>query len=65
MNRKVVIEINGDGTTKIDAQGFQGQSCTLATRDLELALAGDSSGVDDKKKPDFYATTGQTNTLRG
>lgn len=54
--KKIVIEIKPDGTTKIDANGFQGQQCTLATRELELALAGDMSNVEDKKKPDFFAT---------
>lgn len=54
--KKVIIEIEADGTSSIDAQGFQGQSCTLATRELELALAGIPGGVDDKKKPDFFAT---------
>lgn len=53
--RKVIIEIETDGSSKVDAQGFQGQSCALATREIELALAGDFGNVDDKKKPDFYA----------
>ena len=59
--RKVIVEIETDGSTKIDAQGFKGQSCSLATRDLEMVLTGgDNSSVDDKKKPDFYATVGST-----
>lgn len=63
MVKKVVIEIHTDGSSKVDSSGFTGSSCTLATRDLELALAGeDPSNRDDKKKPDFYATTGQTQT---
>ena len=54
--KKVIIEIEADGTSSIDAEGFKGQSCTLATREIELALAGVQTGVDDRKKPDFYAT---------
>lgn len=60
--KKVIIEIMPDGTSKVDSQGFTGSSCALATRDLELALAG-SGPVDDRKKPDFYATTGQSQSL--
>ena len=62
--KKIVIEFNPDGVSKIDAQGFQGQSCALATRELELALGGSPTDVDRKPKPDFYATTGNTNSLR-
>lgn len=60
--QSVVITINTDGTSKVEAVGFTGQSCTLATRDLELVLAG-SGSVDRNPKPDFYATvgTGATN----
>lgn len=64
--RKVTIEIFTDGSSKIEAEGFKGASCSLATRELELALAGnDKSNVDDRKKPDFFATTGQTQTTKG
>jgi hypothetical protein len=63
--KKVIIEVFTDGSSKVDSSGFQGNSCTLATKELELALAGeDPSNRDDKKKPDFYATTGNSNTLR-
>lgn len=58
VQKKVVITIAPDGETTIDAQGFTGQSCSLATREMELALAGDAGNVSDRKKPDFYATTG-------
>ena len=60
--KKIVIEIEADGTTKVDAQGFKGKSCSLATREIELALAGTDDTVDKRPKPDFYATTGNTNT---
>lgn len=63
--KRVVIDINPDGSTKIESHGFVGASCTLATRELELALAGnDPANRDDRKKPDFYATTGNTQTQR-
>lgn len=63
--KKVLIEIYPDGSSKIDAQGFTGQQCSLATRELEMALVGNDSGAIDKKpKPDFYATHGNTQSLR-
>lgn len=62
--KKIVIEVFPDGTSKTEAHGFVGNTCTLATREIELALSGgDASAVSDKKKPDFYATLGQTNNL--
>lgn len=60
MLKKIVIEVQADGSTKIDAQGFKGSSCSLATKELELALAGNAGNVEDKRKPDFYAQNPQT-----
>lgn len=62
--KKVVIEVLPDGSTSIDAQGFQGSSCALATKELELVLAGSGGEVSDKKKPDFYNTRSTTQTQR-
>lgn len=64
--KKVLIDIYPDGSSKVDSSGFVGNSCTLATRDIELALAGsDPSNRDDKKKPDFYQEIGNANKLHG
>lgn len=63
--RKIIVEVKPDGSTVIDAQGFQGQGCSLATRELELVLAGNPANVDDRKKPDFYAMNPQGNTQTG
>lgn len=63
MVKKVIVEIYADGSSKVDSSGFVGNSCTLATKELELALAGnDPANRDDKKKPDFYATHSNTQT---
>lgn len=62
MTRQVIIEIYADGSTKIDADGFKGQSCSLATKELELALAGDMNNVSDKRKPDYYQSTTPSQT---
>lgn len=62
--RKIVIEVSPTGETKIDAQGFAGNSCSTATRDLELVLAGGGGSVEDRKKPEYYAKTGQFNPVK-
>lgn len=55
--RQVVVTINRDGTSSVDAQNFAGQGCLKATEALEVALNGSpASGDDRKKKPDFFAT---------
>lgn len=61
--KKIVIDVLPDGTTTIHAVGFAGNSCNLATRELELLLAGDGA-VDKKPSPDFFnqITPTQTNT---
>lgn len=60
MHKQVVITINRDGTSSIDAQNFQGVGCKEATKMIEVALGGnDPDNRDEKKKPEFY---GQTNT---
>lgn len=65
MQKKIVVEIFPDGSSKVDAQNFNGVGCAKATEAIELALAGsDPSNRDDKKKPDFFAKTGQANTQR-
>lgn len=52
--KEIHIHVSTDGSTNIDAKGFQGGSCTIATREMELLLAGGPDGVDDKKKPEYY-----------
>lgn len=61
--KKVVITIQADGTSVVEAVGFKGGTCTLATRELELALAGDMSNVEDKKGPDFFQSITPTQKL--
>lgn len=64
-SRQIVITIHRDGSSVVDAQGFQGKGCADATRGLELALAGgDSENKTDRKKPDFYGTHSNTGTLK-
>jgi hypothetical protein len=60
--KKILIDIFPDGSSKVDADGFKGASCSLATKELELALAGNSSGVEDKRKPDYYQSITPTQT---
>jgi Protein of unknown function (DUF2997) len=38
MDEKIIITVNTDGTTKIEAEGFEGSSCDGATAPYEEAL---------------------------
>lgn len=58
MAQKIVVTILPNGETKIDAQGFAGNSCSIATKELEQVLVGGGK-VDDTKKPEFFAPAGQ------
>ena len=58
-HKEVVITIQADGETKVEAFNFQGVGCKDATKQLEMVLAGNGSdNKDTKPKPDFYATVG-------
>jgi hypothetical protein len=66
MDEKIIVTVNKDGTTKIEAEGFEGSSCDGATAPYEDALG---SVVERDEKPEYY-TTGrntqqQRNTQRG
>jgi len=47
------IRVDKLGDTKIDAEGFVGESCKDATAAVELALAGTTK---TEHKPEFYDT---------
>jgi hypothetical protein len=51
MKKHIIIEISPYGETTIEAVGFKGQACQLATRALEQALG---TIRDSKKKPEYY-----------
>jgi hypothetical protein len=66
MDEKIIITVNADGTTKIEAEGFEGSSCNGATAPYEDALG---SVIEREEKPEYYTTTRNTqqqhNTQRG
>lgn len=53
MSETIIIDISPAGASKIEAKGFQGTGCAVATRELELVLGG--GAVKRKEKPEFYA----------
>jgi hypothetical protein len=64
-HKSITVEIYPDGSSKVEANNFAGVGCAAATQAIELALAGSDPGNrDDKKKPDYFVTTGQTQTQR-
>lgn len=63
--KSITVEIYPDGSSKVEAHNFQGVGCAAATQAIELALAGDDpNNRSDKKKPDYYVTTGASITQR-
>lgn len=52
---EVKFTIKPGGQIKLDVIGGQGESCVVATQELELSLANaGSSKSDEGKKPEFY-----------
>lgn len=62
--KQIVVTIQRDGTTSVDAQGFAGKGCHDATQAIELAIGGAGAEKDVKRKPDFYAKLSGGNTLK-
>lgn len=60
MSEQIVIDISPAGSVKIDAQGFKGQACSVASKQIEIVLGGHGQ-TSKKKKPEFFqpAATGQ------
>ena len=52
MSRKIEITIDNDGETKVEAIGYKGGKCMLATASLSKALIG--TPTTHIKKPDYY-----------
>lgn len=48
-SKQLVICVRPDGSTKIEALGFNGMGCTEATAALEQALAGNGKVTRDLK----------------
>ncbi len=49
---QINITISPAGNVKIDAQGFTGAGCSVATHELELHLNGGAKKREDK--PEFF-----------
>jgi hypothetical protein len=60
----ILVDISPAGNVTIEAQGFQGQGCAVATHQLEVHLNGGTK--KRKEKPEFFApgvSTAQGNKL--
>lgn len=52
MSEKLIeIHIDPEGNATIEAHGYSGSGCSLATRDYEKRLG---KVVDDEKKPEYF-----------
>jgi hypothetical protein len=49
--QEVIVTIDAEGDTKVEAKGVVGSDCAALTRAIEQALG---STVSDVKKPEFY-----------
>lgn len=61
--RKVKVTITQMGDSTVEAVGFGGSDCEVATRDIEKALAG--GGAKNKKlKPEYYTEGGEDQQIK-
>lgn len=65
MPREIHVTVKPDGTPTVEAVGFAGKGCADATMAIEIALSGSAvADSDRKKKPDFFATTNSTHSMK-
>lgn len=62
MSQQIIIDISPTGAVKVEAEGFTGNSCSLATEQLMVVLGGNGEKKTDYK-PEFSmpASTAQHN----
>jgi len=53
MNKTITIIVAPNGKTKVEAHGFDGQSCKDATKFLETALGRKTA---EQFKPEYFST---------
>lgn len=51
MPRKIIVKVDRQGGTEIRTEGFQGESCLAATKNLEKLLG---SVIDDTPTPEMW-----------
>lgn len=51
---KVKFTIAPGGNINMEVLNGQGESCVLATRELEVSLANVGDKIDEGKKPEYY-----------
>ena len=57
--RKVIVTIDALGRPKIEADGFAGASCEVATKPIEEALAG-GNPLQREYKPEWEQSQSET-----
>lgn len=57
--RKVIVKIDALGRPSVEADGFTGTSCEVATKPIEDALAG-GNPLNREYKPEWEQSQGET-----
>jgi fructose-specific phosphotransferase system component IIB len=60
--KEIVVKIKPDGKVMVETNGFVGNECLLASKEIEEML-----GIvkKEKKKPEFYIKNKQSIKMRG
>lgn len=61
---QIVIDVSPSGATKVEAMGYEGNACDIATQQLEIVIGGNAAKRKDYK-PEYSmpATTGVDNKM--
>lgn len=58
---QIIVDIDANGSVKMDVSGVKGSSCEKLTEHIEVAVGG-SVKAKKKKKPEYYASSGSKTT---
>lgn len=57
MSKSIKVKVGTDGSTSVEAEGFQGEGCDVRTGEIAQLLGTVES---DEKKPEFFESEGQS-----
>jgi hypothetical protein len=57
----VIVDVGPDGKIRMESQGFQGEACMVALRDMKAKLGG---AVTEEKTAEYFAGPQQAGAVK-
>ena len=53
VQEQIVVDVSPTGMVSIEAHGYQGNACAIATQQLEIVIGGQHANKKTDHKPEF------------